>query len=115
MRDELKAAEVVPVSIHAPWEGCDSLRLQKHKHYEGVSIHAPWEGCDVERLKVEYKDRLFQFTHPGKGATPSNSNDNNDGTVSIHAPWEGCDLNSVDSTNRPGSFNSRTLGRVRLS
>ena len=34
-----------------------------------VSIHAPWEGCD----SYQHGDRLeldeFQFTHPGKGAT----------------------------------------------
>ena len=34
----------------------------------------------------------FQFTHPGKGATPYTSRDNYMGQVSIHAPWEGCDV-----------------------
>ena len=60
-----------------------------HPH---VSIHAPWEGCDGNdelRQNIQYgfnsrtlgrvrlKQRLdgdvyswFQFTHPGKGATP---------------------------------------------
>ena len=34
------------VSIHAPWEGCDSLlHLDTHR-MAFVSIHAPWEGCD---------------------------------------------------------------------
>ena len=34
------------VSIHAPWEGCDSLGLPCPYEAEVVSIHAPWEGCD---------------------------------------------------------------------
>ena len=79
------------VSIHAPWEGCDAIDLGVMSAII-VSIHAPWEGCDRQG---EAKCRLrlgFQFTHPGKGATPS---------------W---DASSVTSD----SFNSRTLGRVRL-
>ena len=35
---------------------------------------------------------MFQFTHPGKGATvPCLVRELNPG-VSIHAPWEGCDI-----------------------
>ena len=34
--------------------------------------------------------------------------------VSIHAPWEGCDLAMVIIALPCISFNSRTLGRVRL-
>ena len=34
---------------------------------------------------------MFQFTHPGKGATDVPSWGIPDITVSIHAPWEGCD------------------------
>ena len=33
--------------------------------------------------------------------------------VSIHAPWEGCDRSAIHSFSEEGSFNSRTLGRVR--
>ena len=79
---------------------------------------------------------MFQFTHPGKGATRSESSRETHATVSIHAPWEGCDgrfsrssvLTAVFQFTHPGkgatscpmtsacqsfSFNSRTLGRVR--
>ena len=35
----------------------------------GVSIHAPWEGCDALVVVVVEACVLFQFTHPGKGAT----------------------------------------------
>ena len=56
-----------------------------------VSIHAPWEGCDEDRAVGEMQGYLFQFTHPGKGATVP---------YPRHWwPWRG--------------FNSRTLGRVR--
>ena len=34
-----------------------------------VSIHAPWEGCDSSTVKSISSLREFQFTHPGKGAT----------------------------------------------
>ena len=34
-----------------------------------VSIHAPWEGCDRMILQILLQTHMFQFTHPGKGAT----------------------------------------------
>ena len=81
-------------------------------------------------------DGLFQFTHPGKGATegqwyrPEDLFRFNSRTlgrvrlyaapaprlvvrVSIHAPWEGCDNAVSSSASMHPSFNSRTLGRVR--
>ena len=58
-----------------------------------VSIHAPWEGCDFELEPVSRLMSTFQFTHPGKGATS-------------------CQPSPPRSS---GCFNSRTLGRVRLS
>ena len=87
----LLVAVTAVVSIHAPWEGCDYLRLGRPRGV-GVSIHAPWEGCDPSALKGLLRCPLFQFTHPGKGAT------------------------RCDQSTRLGSmsFNSRTLGRVRL-
>ena len=91
------------------------------------------------RLSSQEKDvsrRGFQFTHPGKGATPSCRGDHCTIRVSIHAPWEGCDRSpplrppgaSRFQFTHPGKgatrsapykscyhygFNSRTLGRVR--
>ena len=58
-----------------------------------VSIHAPWEGCDKYKHQQAAIDNMFQFTHPGKGAT------------GLYSP---CHQNEQ-------SFNSRTLGRVRLN
>ena len=56
----------------------------------------------------------FQFTHPGKGATLPEGNFLLLCSVSIHAPWEGCDGWGGVTPPLSLSFNSRTLGRVRL-
>ena len=55
-----------------------------------VSIHAPWEGCDII-LQTTCIAHMFQFTHPGKGATQGRNVPSQKSQVSIHAPWEGCD------------------------
>ena len=56
------------VSIHAPREGCDSIG-ERGATSPIVSIHAPREGCD-EIDGVTYDTvEVFQFTHPGRGAT----------------------------------------------
>ena len=103
---------VVRVSIHAPWEGCDSSCDPQRQSYP-VSIHAPWEGCDFDNQFLRGFFLQFQFTHPGKGATPHTSTDIIRQVVSIHAPWEGCDQALYRAGVREGRFNSRTLGRVR--
>ena len=81
-----------------------------------VSIHAPWEGCDTKLRHRNLRRLSFQFTHPGKGATyllPSFHI--RSAKVSIHAPWEGCDRGRNRLACNTGGFNSRTLGRVRLA
>ena len=80
---------------------------------------------------------MFQFTHPGRGATPLFDrcrglqmcfNSRTPGGVrrldlhsvggrvgvSIHAPREGCDCSQRIEQPRRGRFNSRTPGGVRL-
>ena len=57
------------VSIHAPWEGCDSCFAPVPHLGNNVSIHAPWEGCDRKIKLGKGFILMFQFTHPGKGAT----------------------------------------------
>ena len=78
---------------------------------------------------------LFQFTHPGRGATELAVGDEEEMEVSIHAPREGCDISLLDMVHachvsihapREGcdghslhgqayeaGFNSRTPGGVR--
>ena len=57
-----------------------------------VSIHTPWEGCDSRYSCPRVFFCLFQFTHPGKGATLDALLRRRVLVVSIHTPWEGCDL-----------------------
>ena len=57
-----------------------------------VSIHAPREGCDFQGCSSLEEMRMFQFTHPGRGATRA----------------------SVTPLRSSTSFNSRTPGGVRL-
>ena len=60
-----------------------------------VSIHAPREGCDSFVTIDEKSGKEFQFTHPGRGATPPELDYYDITGVSIHAPREGCDYSLV--------------------
>ena len=57
------------VSIHAPREGCDGVYLVAPCCGGDVSIHAPREGCDCAAFFGLVRLSMFQFTHPGRGAT----------------------------------------------
>ena len=80
----------------------------------GLSIHAPWEGCDSSLLTSAKSVLKFQFTHPGKGATPVVWL-----LMLIVLCFNSRTLGRVRQTRsspddrRRSSFNSRTLGRVR--
>ena len=59
----------VPVSIHAPWEGCDSSDFCTKELSGKFQFTHPGKGAtSIERLSSVEGTR-FQFTHPGKGAT----------------------------------------------
>ena len=122
------------ISIHAPREGCDTLRDHARRPRE-ISIHAPREGCDVPIviLAVFYgifqsthpvrgatRDgasvtRLgrFQSTHPVRGATNAASNCSTISIISIHAPREGCDRRPTARPSAMRYFNPRTPCGVR--
>ena len=53
------------VSIHAPWEGCDSFTLQRYNKFV-VSIHAPWEGCDSRQRSLRELSRGFNSRTLGR-------------------------------------------------
>ena len=75
----------------------------------------PGKGATyLERYLIAFPWR-FQFTHPGKGATGFCHQLRSHCFVSIHAPWEGCDLRYSSHLRACRGFNSRTLGRVRLN
>ena len=58
----------LPISIHAPREGCDSRTPRVWCGLE-ISIHAPREGCDDNATVTVTKALEFQSTHPVRGAT----------------------------------------------
>ena len=122
------------VSIHAPWEGCDSCSdsfayfifsfnsrtLGRVRQYSAEGMNRfnlfqfthPGKGATSSR-ETHATDTRFQFTHPGKGATTTGAIAPEGGRVSIHAPWEGCDIRFTSPSWVATRFNSRTLGRVR--
>ena len=126
----------VVVSIHAPWEGCDGSVAYGSSRC-AVSIHAPWEGCDggcrpsydrqggfnsrtLGRVRLAnpfLHTQLpeFQFTHPGKGATLISSSGTPSREFQFTHPGKGATAWSARSKHRLSCFNSRTLGRVRLT
>ena len=59
------------ISIHAPREGCDIVRLAIRNDDHRISIHAPREGCDDELEGNAKMVEEFQSTHPVRGATRS--------------------------------------------
>ena len=56
---------------------------------------------------------MFQFTHPGRGATTDTLTIIYSIDVSIHAPREGCDTTRATNAHPNRRFNSRTPGGVR--
>ena len=131
-----RSADRYLVSIHAPWEGCDpspwrdlaytpfgfnSRTLGRVRQSAGKRQYRNYSSFNSRtlgrvRLLVTQSIRplaMFQFTHPGKGATRAIIVARADSIVSIHAPWEGCDFCAIVIVIVRVSFNSRTLGRVR--
>ena len=62
----LRQAIVYPVSIHAPWEGCDYLIAYDLQEIDSVSIHAPWEGCDSTLISSSLRPACFNSRTLGR-------------------------------------------------
>ena len=129
----LSSLPKVLVSIHAPREGCDLLVVVEVADGLPVSIHAPREGCDLTASIIvlhlcSFNSRtpggvrlvpdsdysgvgMFQFTHPGRGATIQGLGSLAGITVSIHAPREGCDLSRRYTSSRKRRFQFTHPGR----
>ena len=101
------------VSIHAPREGCDWVRIHRRCHGV-VSIHAPREGCDLEDTPLR-EGGVVSIHAPRGGCDFLHSASAHVVLVSIHAPQEGCDVVLEGTVHARGRFNSRTPGGVRLS
>ena len=61
----------------------------------GISIHAPLAGCDFTRALRADAERIFQSTHPLRGATELIAYAPSVDAISIHAPLAGCDNQSM--------------------
>ena len=79
------------VSIHAPWEGCDLVPPRFVLGDQVFQFTHPGKGATRYASLQCYRACVFQFTHPGKGATLTKHKRYYPLRVSIHAPWEGCD------------------------
>ena len=79
-----------------------------------VSIHAPWEGCDCAKERASHHSIGFNSRTLGRVRLRVVEHELAEVSVSIHAPWEGCDKIGQKIETTKSSFNSRTLGRVRL-
>ena len=78
-----------------------------------VSIHAPWEGCDLQVKVSALPILVFQFTHPGKGATEFSLYACFSPRFQFTHPGKGATMQIVYHIQPQKCFNSRTLGRVR--
>ena len=79
-----------------------------------VSIHAPREGCDASELILHGPSLLFQFTHPGRGATSTNKSNPSDLEFQFTHPGRGATPSWLIAGTPQPRFNSRTPGGVRL-
>ena len=82
--DALQRQATIQISIHAPREGCDTIRKNTQIRY-AISIHAPREGCDDSKIAMRNMYR-----------------------ISIHAPREGCDRRTHRKNRTNHNFNPRT-------
>ena len=70
------------------------VRLVPDSDYSAVGMFQfthPGRGATPNGLAKLFEELLFQFTHPGRGATPKDYFTGVVPSVSIHAPREGCD------------------------
>ena len=118
----------VVISIHAPLAGCDGEKFLLFLPIN-ISIHAPLAGCDAAARVQKGGRRVFQSTHPLRGATghardfcSDGTNFNprtpcgvrrrhrvrlgGDGAISIHAPLAGCDAPAAVCAPQPRPFQS---------
>ena len=122
------------ISIHAPLAGCDMKQYgleQCRQNFNprtpcgvrpitrptfgivSISIHAPLEGCDESSLTLDVFWKIFQSTHPLRGATRNQLRYVFNHRISIHAPLAGCDGCLHGCEYCYAHFNPRTPCGVR--
>ena len=70
-------------------------RANKASSLQLFQFTHPGKGATTSGFLYTLPIVAFQFTHPGKGATSAWLFHCTDKQVSIHAPWEGCDGNRL--------------------
>ena len=100
------------ISIHAPREGCDRLSPAYPDWRRNFNPRTP-RGVRPAALSQLGPQRVFQSTHPARGATAPDRGGFRAGGISIHAPREGCDGQSDLTYHTRPHFNPRTPRGVR--
>ena len=105
----------LPISIHAPREGCDDAMMQRKAAEETISIHAPREGCDIFNTDFRAVRVQFQSTHPARGATCGEVDANHMIVFQSTHPARGATPSTLRNNCGRRYFNPRTPRGVRLS
>ena len=100
------------ISIHAPLAGCDPVKRAIVFLARDFNPRTP---CGVRQDFSERFDeaKIFQSTHPLRGATIYACSKSAAECISIHAPLAGCDAQSGDIRRTLPHFNPRTPCGVR--
>ena len=101
------------VSIHAPREGCDLRDTAKLRSRYCFNSRTPGGVRQTSTLPDPLRG-MFQFTHPGRGATIHKLEAYLRGEFQFTHPGRGATTALIPSVCLPISFNSRTPGGVRL-
>ena len=93
--------------------GVRLMFLSSYAKDDSISIHAPLAGCDDANNTGCIWPKLFQSTHPLRGATVLVGVGLLVGRISIHAPLAGCDNRQQRTRRQTKYFNPRTPCGVR--
>ncbi len=97
---------IIPISIHAPLAGCDKVSRAYWMQAQVISIHAPLAGCDPRAEVEKLVQSGFQSTHPLRGATLQQQENQRLRDISIHAPLAGCDDTHLAEIDKKLGFQS---------
>ena len=60
------------ISTHTPHAGCDPA-VHQPDCFRHISTHTPHAGCDRMKKASAFEQKVFQLTHPMRGATTKNN------------------------------------------
>ena len=108
-----KANAALFISIHAPRAGCSAAPQGSAAAGYHFNSRTPC-GVQLTPISVGSGSKLFQFTHPVRGAAQLDKGDDPHDEISIHAPRAGCSRLMPKTSNGALHFNSRTPCGVQL-